>query len=137
MKIGYACTGINRSREEVGLTVSARAPRASARSRQEAKVKTLELRLSWAQAEDMPILLANQLLLQSVGDVVLMTVGQVAHPALTGPDDPRGSELVARGEVTVRPIIRVALTSRSAAEFAEVFATLAKSLGETPEVTTE
>ena len=81
----------------------------------------------------MPILLANQLLLQSAGDVVLMTVGQVAHPALTGPDDPRGNELAQRGEVPVRPVIRVALTPKSAAEFAKAFAILAESLGDVPE----
>ena len=78
----------------------------------------------------MPILLANQLLLQSAGDVVLMTVGQVAHPALTGPDDPRGNELAQRGEVPVRPVIRVALTPKSAAEFAKAAVMRPKIVGE-------
>ena len=93
----------------------------------------MELRLSWAQAEEMPILLANQLLLQLVGDVVLVTVGQVAYPAVVGPEDPRGSELARRGELPVRPLVRVALTHTAAAAFAESFAKLAEQIKDATE----
>ena len=98
---------------------------------------SVEFRLSWASAEDMPILMADQLLLQSTGGVILMTVGQVAFPAVLGADDPRGRELEKRGELPIRPLIRVALTAKSAADFVKAFAEFAERLEAAPMETHE
>ena len=85
----------------------------------------------------MPILMADQLLLQSIGGVVLMTVGQIAFPALFGADDPRGRELEERGELPIRPLIRVALTAKSAADFVKAFAEFGERLEAAPMETHE
>ena len=121
-----------RERKQVPA-VSERPPRRKPKP----ETKPVELRLSWANAEDMPILMADQLLLQSTGDVVLMTVGQVAFPAVTSATDPRGIALEKHGEVPIRAIIRVALTPKSAADFVKAFAALGTSLEHPPEGMTE
>jgi hypothetical protein len=99
--------------------------------------KAIILRMSWEPAEREMILFADQMLVQAQGDIVLITIGQTVHPAISGPDDPRADVLAERGTVDVRPIARVALSHSAAARFAKAFATIAKNLPDVPEETLE
>jgi hypothetical protein len=98
-----------------------------------AEGKAIILRVSWEPAEHETILFADQMLIQAQGDIVLVTVGQTVHPAITGPDDPRADALAERGTVEIRPITRFALSHSAAARFAKAFASIAKALPDVPE----
>ena len=81
----------------------------------------LELRLTWELAESEPVMFADQMLLQTQGDYVVLTLGLAVAPALSGKDDPRFEEVSNRGTVSVKVLARAALTVKTAAKFAEAF----------------
>ncbi len=88
--------------------------------------ESITLAINWAAAESLPVMFADQVLLQSQGGVVVMSVAQTVLPAVMGPDDPRIEQMKRLGSVEVRPLIRVAMTQATAARVAEAFRALAE-----------
>jgi hypothetical protein len=66
--------------------------------------------LVWENPDSLPVLLANQFIVQHFQDEFIITVGQVVPPALSGDKQARTAQLQQVEHVTARPLARVALT---------------------------
>jgi hypothetical protein len=66
--------------------------------------------LVWENLDGVPVLLANQFIVQHFQDEFIITVGQTVPPALSGDEQARTAQLQQVKQVTARPIARVAFT---------------------------
>lgn len=95
--------------------------------------------LSWAKAEEMPVLTANQLLAQidqSHGqpDAVVLTIGYVPPPIVIGTNDADTEQKIrAIQEIPVHPLIRISLTRQRLQEWADLLQRTVKNFDTFPE----
>jgi hypothetical protein len=66
--------------------------------------------LVWENLDNLPVLLANQFIVQHFQDEFIITVGQTVPPALLGDEQARTAQLQQVEQVTARPIARIAFT---------------------------
>ena len=79
------------------------------------------LPLVWLGLEDLPILFANQMLIQNVvRDEFVLAFGQVTPPVLLGDDEAKERQLDEIAYVGVKPIARVSLSRQRLQELIRV-----------------
>ena len=66
--------------------------------------------LVWENLDGLPVLFANQFIVQHFQDEFIVTIGQVVPPALLGDEQARAAQLQQVEQVTARPMARIALT---------------------------
>jgi hypothetical protein len=83
----------------------------------------------WAPADGLPIELCNQMALQGVQDVIVMTLGRAVPPILRAstPDEAR-EEVEKLGGVQVQPLARFAIPLATLRQMASSFQTLLAQL---------
>jgi hypothetical protein len=64
----------------------------------------------WENLDNVPVLLANQFIIQHFQDEFILTVGQMVPPALMGDEQDRAAQLQGIEQVSVRPLARIAFT---------------------------
>lgn len=69
-----------------------------------------DIPLAWIGAEDLPLLLTNQFVVQVHEGTFFLTIGQMVPPALIGTPDERVEQLRQIAYVPVKPVARLALT---------------------------
>lgn len=74
----------------------------------------------WVGLDEVPIMLANQFVIQGGDSELLLTIGQLAPPMLLGSDDERRQQAEAISYVPIRPLCRVSLTAERLAELIDV-----------------
>jgi len=83
-------------------------------------------KVAWEGVDRVPVLAANQFLLQSVSAVgepdsaVVLTVGYLAPPLLLGTPEEQRQAAAALDQVNVNPVARFSISTRKAAELAQV-----------------
>lgn len=73
----------------------------------------------WENVEGLPVLFANQFIVQHFQDEFILTVGQMVPPALLGDEEQREAQLRELEQVTVRPLARIAFTRARLIEFVQ------------------
>ena len=76
----------------------------------------------WENLDGVPVLLANQFIIQHFQDEFILTVGQMVPPALLGDEQARTAQLQRIEQVTVRPLARIAFTRARLTELIETLA---------------
>lgn len=81
--------------------------------------------LTWGDVSRMPVLTANQLAVQvdALGakpDLVVLTVGHVVAPILSGSEEQRQDALERTTEVTIQPLARFSLSVGRLREWADL-----------------
>ncbi len=66
--------------------------------------------LVWENVEGVPVLLANQFIIQHNQDEFILTIGQMVPPALLGDEQARIAQLQEIERVSVKPLARIAFT---------------------------
>lgn len=74
----------------------------------------------WVGVDDLSIQLCNQSIVQNSGGLVLLTLGQVAPPVLSGDPDSQFEQLTKTSFVPIKPLVRVSLTPTTAAELRHI-----------------
>jgi hypothetical protein len=69
-----------------------------------------EIPLTWMNVEDVPVLFANQFIIQHNQDEFILTIGQMVPPALLGDEQQRAAQLQEIERVPVKPLARIAFT---------------------------
>jgi hypothetical protein len=64
----------------------------------------------WENLDSVPVLLANQFIIQHYQDEFILTLGQMVPPAILGDEQARAAQLRAIEQVNVRPLARIAFT---------------------------
>jgi hypothetical protein len=64
----------------------------------------------WENLDGVPVLLANQFIVQHFQDEFILTIGQMVPPAFLGSEEQREAQLRELDQVTVRPLARIAFT---------------------------
>jgi hypothetical protein len=77
----------------------------------------IELRVLWRGVEDSPILYANQFVLQTDQDEVILTLGQLVQPILIGDQEERLAQARELSHVSVKIIGRFSMTRERAGDF--------------------
>lgn len=95
----------------------------------------IQLPLVWVAAEEEPIQLANQFLVQFDKDTLFLSVGQTAPPAILGTPEEQFEQLKALSFVAVKTIGRFSLTRRNVAELIDVLTKVATAFDTKPEET--
>jgi hypothetical protein len=81
----------------------------------------IEVPLTWIGVEDIPILTANQMVIQFTGrDEFILGFGQVAPPILLGTDEERREQLRQVSYAAVKPVARLGLTRQRIEELVRV-----------------
>src|SRR4051812_33505351 len=81
----------------------------------------LELPLSWVGVDEVPVLFANQFLIQSVApNEFVVSVGQLVGPALIGTPEQQAEQAQEISFVPVKPIARISLTRTRMVELIQV-----------------
>jgi hypothetical protein len=76
----------------------------------------------WENLDGVPVLLANQFIIQHFQDEFILTVGQMVPPTLLGDEEQREAQLRAIERVSVRPLARIAFTRARLTELIETLA---------------
>ncbi len=76
--------------------------------------------LVWTGAEELPILYANQFLVQFERHEFILTLGQVAPPIILGNDEDKLEQFRALTHVAVKSVGRVAMGRQRAVELADL-----------------
>jgi hypothetical protein len=76
----------------------------------------------WENVDGVPVLLANQFIIQHFQDEFILTMGQMVPPTLLGAEEQREAQLRAIERVTVRPLARIAFTRARLTELIETLA---------------
>jgi hypothetical protein len=72
---------------------------------------SLELPVSWVGIDELPVLFANQFIVQAAGrDEFIVTVGQLVGPALVGSPEQQVEQAGEIAFVPVKPVARLNLT---------------------------
>lgn len=79
-----------------------------------------EIPLSWVGLEDVPLFFANQFICQFNQDEFILTIGQMAPPALLGDEEQRTRQLEQLDQIPVRPLARIAFTPSRLVELINV-----------------
>jgi hypothetical protein len=92
--------------------------------------ETLVVPVTWGDVEALPVLAANQLAVQvdSLGtrpDLVVLTVGHVVPPIISGPEEQRLAQVEQITEVVVQPLARFSLSPGRLREWADLLRTTA------------
>jgi hypothetical protein len=74
----------------------------------------------WVGLDDVPIMFANQFVIQGAGSELTLTIGQLAPPMLLGSEDERRQQAEAISYIPVKPLSRVSLTTERLAELIDV-----------------
>ena len=69
-----------------------------------------DIPVAWIGAEDLPILLVNQFVVQVHEDTFFLTIGQMTPPALIGTPEQRAEQLEQIAYIPVKPVARLALS---------------------------
>jgi hypothetical protein len=72
--------------------------------------EVIQIPVAWVEADETPILLANQFLSQFQQDEFILTLGQVAPPALLGTDEEKLKEARSLSFIPVKVLARFGLT---------------------------
>ena len=64
----------------------------------------------WENLDSVPVLLANQFVIQHFQDEFILTIGQLVPPALLGDEQARTAQLQGIEQVTATPLARIAFT---------------------------
>ena len=76
--------------------------------------------LVWENLDSVPVLLANQFIIQHFQDEFIITVGQTVPPAILGDENARAAQLQEITKVSVKPLARIALTRARLTELVQV-----------------
>ncbi len=80
-----------------------------------------EVPISWVGFDELPILFANQLLVQSAGPrELVITFGQLTPPPIVGTIEEQREQLEEIPFVPVRPLVRLSVTHDRLREFIQV-----------------
>jgi hypothetical protein len=98
---------------------------------QQISEEAFELPLRWGSGESLPVLAANQVLLQvdaAAGqpDMALLTFGHASLPPVTGTPEQQREQIANISEVVVQPLVRLSLSPRRLKELADL---LQRTLG--------
>jgi hypothetical protein len=69
-----------------------------------------EIPLTWMNVEDVPVLFANQFIIQHNQDEFILSIGQMVPPVLLGDEQQRAAQLQEIERVPVKPLARIAFT---------------------------
>lgn len=81
-----------------------------------------EIPLVWENMEGVPVLFANQFIIQHVQDEFILTVGQMVPPPLLGDEQERAAQLHQLEGVPVRTLARIAFTRARLTELVQALA---------------
>lgn len=81
-----------------------------------------EVPLVWENVEGLPVLFANQFIIQHLQDEFILTVGQMVPPPLLGDEQQRGAQLRELEGVPVKPLARIAFTRARLTELIQALA---------------
>jgi hypothetical protein len=81
-----------------------------------------EVPIVWENLDGVPVLLANQFIIQHFQDEFILTVGQMVPPTLLGDEQARAAQLQRIEQMTVRPLTRIAFTRARLTELIETLA---------------
>ena len=76
--------------------------------------------LVWENLDGLPVLLANQFIVQHFQDEFIITVGQAVPPAILGDEDARAAQLQSIDKVSVKTLARLTLTRARLTELVQV-----------------
>jgi hypothetical protein len=76
----------------------------------------------WENVDGVPVLLANQFIIQHFQDEFILTFGQMVPPTLLGDEQARAAQLQRIEQVTVRPLARMTFTRARLTELIETLA---------------
>jgi hypothetical protein len=88
----------------------------------------VELQGRWAGVEEIPVVLANQMLAQTFQGGALVTFGQATPPALLGTPDEQAAQARALGTIAIRPLARFLVPTGPLLEMAQALRTTADAL---------
>jgi hypothetical protein len=96
-------------------------------------VSNVELPLDWSSVTDLPVLAANQLMIQVdvVGgqpDSIVLVIGHASPPPMFGTPEELAATLAEAAPIPVRPIARVSMSRRRLVEWIAVLSTAAAKL---------
>jgi len=74
----------------------------------------------WVGLDEVPIMFANQFVIQGGGGELLLTIGQLAPPMLLGTEDERRQQAEAISYVPIKPLCRISLTADRLGELIDV-----------------
>jgi len=83
------------------------------------QIAQIELEARWTGVDDVPIVLANQLVAQFVEGNAILTFGQVAPPALAGTPEQQAEQAAQIQAVPIRTLARFAVPPHRLPEFSE------------------
>lgn len=97
------------------------------------RVSNVELPLDWSSVTDLPVLAANQLMIQvdvvgGQADSIVLIIGHASPPPLSGTPDELAAALAEAGPIPVRPIARVSMSRRRLEEWIAALTTAAAKL---------
>jgi len=81
---------------------------------------SVEVPLSWIGLDELPILFANQFIIQHQPNEFIFTVGQMAPPALLGPPEVVAEQAREITHIPVKPLARIGMTRHRLAELIAV-----------------
>lgn len=81
-----------------------------------------EIPLVWENVEGVPVLFANQFIIQHLQDEFVLTVGQMVPPPLLGNEREREAQLRQLEGVPVRTLARIAFTRAGLTELVQALA---------------
>lgn len=103
--------------------------------RAQADPELLEVRLKWTGIDELDILHANHMAIQSRGDYFLLTFGQSADPIVAAGDKAALDDLREKRYVPIRPLVRMAVSADDMRRFSEIIGKSVERFDETIEVT--
>lgn len=78
--------------------------------------------LVWENLDSVPVLLANQFIIQHFQDEFILTIGQTVPPPLLGDEQERAAQLRELEGVPVKPLARIAFTRARLTELIQALA---------------
>jgi hypothetical protein len=69
-----------------------------------------EVPVVWENLDSVPVLFANQFIIQHYQDEFILTVGQMVPPAILGDEEAREAQLEEIEQVSAKPLARIAFT---------------------------
>ena len=99
---------------------------------------SIEIPLRWRNLESLPVLAANQTLVQvdqAAGrpDLVLLVFGHVAPPAVIGTAEEQAAQMAELSEIAVQPLVRLSLSPQRLRELVQLLQQTVKRWPGAPE----
>ncbi len=82
--------------------------------------ETFTAQVAWIGADDVPVLFANQFVVQIDRGEVFVTIGQLVPPALLGTEEQRREQAAQIQYIPIKPVARIAMTPNRLTELISV-----------------